>query len=285
VKIPRPGGRDLLSLLVLFTGCGLTAMGISLFLVPNRIAAGGVSGLATIIFYWTSWPVGLVGFLINIPLFLIGFRLVGKSFGLRSLFATVVLSFFIDLFAGIPSITDDLLLAALAGGTLVGVGIGLVFRQDATTGGTDLAARIIHNSISYISIAQVLLIIDIIVVFIAAFSFHSYELALYAVVTLVVTAKIIDSVTLGINFAKAAHIISLKSDDIAAELLNKLDRGVTGLEGRGLYTGNRKEVLVCVLRSREVPRLKRIVRDIDPQAFVYLSDVREVFGEGFQAYE
>jgi len=283
--IRKPTIRDLLSIIVLIAGCALTALGISLFLVPNKIAAGGVTGLATIIHYWTSWPVGLVSLVINIPLFLVGFRFVGSSFGLRTLLATVFLSLFIDLFAGIIPVTDDLLLAALAGGAMMGVGLGLVFRQDSTTGGTDLAARIIHKSIPHISIAQVLLVIDILVVITAAFSFRSYELALYAVVTLVVTTKIIDNVTLGVNFAKAAHIISSKSDEVAGELLKELDRGITGLEGRGLYTGNRKELLVCVLKSREVPRLKRIVRDIDPEAFVYLTDVREVFGEGFQAYE
>jgi len=285
MKIRKPEVRDILSIALLTAGCALTALGISLFLVPNRIAAGGVTGLATIIHYWTSWPVGMVSLVINIPLFMIGFRLVGNAFGLRSLLATVVLSLFIDLFASIPPVTGDLLLAALAGGAMMGVGLGLVFRQNSTTGGTDLAARIIHKSISYISIAQVLLLIDVMVVLTAAFSFKSYELALYAVVTLVVTTKIIDNVTLGINFAKAAHIISFRSDEVAARLLEELDRGVTGLEGRGLYTGNRKEVLICVLKAREVPGLKRIVRDIDPDAFVYLTDVREVFGEGFQAHK
>ncbi|MCK5250857.1 MAG: YitT family protein, partial [Spirochaetaceae bacterium] len=113
----------------------------------------------------------------------------------------------------------------------------------------------------------------------------SYELGLYAVVTLAVTTKVIDSVVVGINFTKAAHIISLKSDEVAMSLLTELDRGVTGLEGRGLYTGKRKEVLICVLKSRQVPKLKRIVRDIDPDAFVYLTDAREVFGDGFQAHE
>lgn len=285
MKIRRPTSRDLLSLLVLIGGCAITALGISVFLVPNRIAAGGVTGLATIIFHWTGWPVGLVSLALNIPLFLIGFRLIGSGFGLRTLVATIFLSIFIDLFAGIGSITDDLLLAALAGGALTGAGLGFVFRQDATTGGTDLAARIIHDRVSFISIAQVLLIIDIMVVLTAAISFHSYELALYAAVTLVVTTKVIDAVTVGINYTKAAHIISVKSDEVAKQLLQELNRGVTGLEGRGLYTGARKEVLICVLRARQVPRLKRIVREIDSDAFVYLTDAREVFGEGFQNHK
>lgn len=285
MKLRKPTGRDLFSLLVLISGCAITAIGLSVFLVPNRIAAGGVTGLATVVYYWTGWPVGLVSLALNLPLFLIGFRLIGNGFGLRTLAATIFLSIFIDLFAGIGSITDDLLLAALAGGALTGVGLGFVFRQDATTGGTDLAARIIHNRVSFISIAQVLLAIDILVVLTAAISFNSYELALYAAVTLVVTTKVIDTVTVGINFTKAAHIISAKSDEVAGILLQELNRGVTGLEGRGLYTGARKEVLICVLRARQVPRLKRIVRDIDSDAFVYLTDAREVFGEGFQVHK
>lgn len=285
MKLRKPTGRDFLSLLLLIGGCAITALGISVFLVPNRIAAGGVTGLATVIYHWTDWPVGLVSLVLNLPLFLVGFRLIGNGFGLRTLVATIFLSIFIDLFAGIGSITDDLLLAALAGGALTGVGLGFVFRQDATTGGTDLAARIIHNRVSFISIAQVLLAIDVLVVLTAAISFNSYELALYAAVTLVVTTKVIDTVTVGINFTKAAHIISAKSDEVARRLLHELDRGVTGLEGRGLYTGARKEVLICVLRARQVPRLKRIVRDIDPDAFVYLTDAREVFGEGFQVHK
>jgi uncharacterized membrane-anchored protein YitT (DUF2179 family) len=194
------------------------------------------------------------------------------------------LSLFIDLFASVGPITDDLLLAALAGGALMGLGLGLVFRQDATTGGTDLAARIVHKRVPFISIAQVLLIIDVIVVMTAAISFNSYELALYAVVTLVVATKVIDSVTVGINFRKAAYIISKETDKVASRLLVELERGVTGLSGRGLYTGDRKEVLVCVLTARQVPVLKRIVKEVDSDAFVYITDAREVFGEGFQPH-
>lgn len=281
----KPVWRGIRGFLIIAAGCSITALGISVFLVPNRIAAGGVTGLATVIYSWTGWPVGLVSLALNVPLFLIGFRLIGNAFGLRTLAATLLLSVMIDLFAKIPPVTDDLLLAALAGGALMGLGVGLVFRQDCTTGGTDLAARILHKSIPHISIAQVLLVIDVLVVLAAAISYRSYELALYAVVTLTVTTRIIDSVTVGINFAKAAYVISRRSDEVATTLLEELDRGVTGLQGRGLYTGANREVLVCVLKAREVPRLKRIVAEIDPGAFVYITDAREVFGEGFQEHK
>ena len=228
---------------------------------------------------------GLVSLVLNLPLFLVGFRFIGGRFGFRTLLATLGLSVFIDLFAGLPSVTDDLLLAAMAGGALIGIGLGLVFRQDATTGGTDLAARLVHQKISFISIAQFLLAIDVVVVLTATIAFRSYELGLYTVVALVVTTKVIEMVTLGINFTKAVHIISGKSDVIGRRLLDELNRGVTGLDGRGLWTGGRKEVLVCVLTARQVPRLKRIVKEEDPDAFVYISDAREVFGEGFHVHQ
>lgn len=285
MKFSKPTWHDVRSILILLLGCAITAYGISAFQVPNKIAAGGVTGLATVIYYWTGWPVGIISLGLNLPLFLIGFRLIGGSFGFRTLLATITLSLLIDFFAGIPSVTDDLLLACLAGGALTGFGLGLVFRQDATTGGTDLAARILHRSLPHISIAQVLLAIDVLVVLTATFSFRSYELGLYAVVTVVVTTKVIEMVTLGINFTKAVHIISNRPEEVSKRLLVELNRGVTGLEGKGMWTGERKEVLVCVLTARQVPRLKRIVKEIDPDAFVYISDAREVFGEGFHSHE
>ncbi|MCG8452160.1 MAG: YitT family protein [Spirochaetales bacterium] len=274
--------RELRSLPMIILGCAITGMAFSVFLVPNRIAGGGVTGLATVIYHWTGWPVGLVALVLNIPLFLIGFRYLGSAFGLKTLVATFALSFFIDVSAKLPSVTNDLLLAAIAGGAIMGFGLGLVFRQDSTTGGTDLAARIIHSRISYVSIAQILLVIDVLVVLLATISFRSYEIGLYSVVTLAVATKVIDGVTVGVNYAKAAHVISLETDAISARLLEELDRGVTGLQGRGMYTGKNKEVLVCVLKAREVPRLRRIVQEIDENAFVYITDAREVFGEGFQ---
>ena len=285
MKWPRFGWKELRSFVVLVAGCAVTAFGISAFHVPNRIAAGGVTGLATVIYHWTGWPVGIISLGLNIPLFLVGFRLIGGMFGIKTLLATVALSLFIDFFAAVPSVTDDLLLASMAGGTLIGIGLGLVFRQDSTTGGTDLAARIVHQRVPFISIAQFLLAIDVVVVLTAAIAFNSYELGLYTVVALVVTTKVIEMVTLGINFAKAAHIISSNPEAISKRLMEELNRGVTGLDGRGLWTGSRKEVLVCVLTARQVPKLKGIIKEVDPDAFVYISDAREVFGEGFHAHE
>ena len=241
--------------------------------------------MATVIYHWTGWPVGITAIVLNIPLFLVGFRVIGSVFGIRTIVATLLLSFFIDLFAGMTPITDDLLLAVIAGGTMVGLGYGLVLRRNATTGGTDLMARIIHNRFRWLSVAQVLMVIDVLVVLTAAVAFRSYELALYAAVTVLINTKVIDTVSVGINFSKAAHIICTRPDTVAARLLAELNRGVTGLTARGLYTGNSREVLVCVLTARQVPALRRIVKETDPAAFVYISETREVFGEGFQPHD
>ena len=170
------------------------------------------------------------------------------------------------------------------GGGMIGLGLGLIFREDASTGGTDLGAKIVHKVIPFISVGQLLLAIDAVVVLMAAFAFGQYELALYAGVTIFLTARVIDAVVVGVNYTKAAYIISLKSDFISRRILVDMDRGVTELKGKGLYTGNDRPVLLCVLRSRDVPHLKQIVSEIDPEAFIFISDVREAFGEGF-SYE
>jgi uncharacterized membrane-anchored protein YitT (DUF2179 family) len=177
--------------------------------------------------------------------------------------------------------TDDLILSVIFGGVLVGLGLGIIFRNDATTGGTDLAAKIFHKLIPFMSIGQILLITDALVVVLAATVFGQYELALYASVSIFITARIIDVVVVGINYSKAAYIISLQSGRISSRILEELNRGVTELKGRGMFTGMDRPVLMCVLRSRDIPLMKKIVQDEDPQAFIFISDVREVFGEGF----
>ena len=288
MKMPRDFsgnvGREIWNFFIITIGCAVAGLGLSLFVIPNRIAPGGITGLATVIYHWIGWPVGITALALNIPLFLMSLRIIGSAFCIRTIMATFLLSLFIDLFAGITPITDDLLLAVIAGGGMMGLGYGLVFRRNATTGGTDLMARIVHNHFSWLSIAQVLTAIDVLVVLTAAAAFRSYELPLYAAVTVLINTKVIDTVSVGINFSKAAHIISSRPDEVAARLMDELDRGVTGLSARGLYTGGTKEVLVCVLTARQVPSLRRIVKDTDPGAFVYISETREVFGQGFQPH-
>ncbi|MDT3703356.1 MAG: YitT family protein [Thermincola sp.] len=264
-------------------GVLLTAVGLDMFLVPNRIAAGGVSGIATILHYVAGFPVGTAMLAINIPLFIIGIKQFGLGMGLRSLFGTVTLSLLIDLMASleIPEPTQNPLLASIYGGIIVGIGIGIVFRNKGTTGGTDLAAAIINNYMK-LSVGVVLFIVDASVIIAAGLAFHSAELALYALLTVFLTARVIDIVQEGFGNTKAALIISNKPEEVADAILKKLDRGVTSLSGKGMYTGNEREVILSVVTRPEISILKDLVHEIDPKAFVILTDVHEVLGEGFK---
>ncbi|MGL1892649.1 MAG: YitT family protein [Spirochaetaceae bacterium] len=270
----------------IIVGCILAAIGLGIFLVPNNIASGGVTGAAMVINSFVPIiQVGKLSILLNIPIFLLCLLTLGPSFGVKSLFATIFLGSFIDIFSVIPVPTYDVLLAAIFGGAILGLGLGLVIRCSATTGGTDLLAKILHRLIPFISIGQILLVIDVLVLMSAAIVFKSIELGLYAAISLYITTVVIDAVLLGINFSKAAYIVSNKSDEIAQEILSTLDRGVTGLHGKGMYSGTEKTVLLCVLRKREIPKLRNLVKNIDKNAFVFLSEARDVFGEGFVPHE
>lgn len=261
-------------------GSLLTALGLNLFLVPNRIAAGGVTGFATVLYHLFGFPVGITSLALNLPLFGAAVLILGRSFGFKTLFSTILLSVAIDATAFLEPVSRDLLLCALFGGGLSGLGLGLVFRQNATTGGTDLLARIMHRFVSFISIGQWLLVADLGVAVFAMTVFKNYELGLYALVALFVNTWVVDSVLLGVNYTKAAYIISDHSELISGRLL-QLPRGVTALKGQGTFTGKDKNVLLCVLRKREIMTLRRIVSEVDPDAFIFITDAREVFGEGF----
>lgn len=267
------------------TGVLLIALGLDLFLVPNRIAAGGVSGIATILHHLVGVPVGAAMLALNVPLFVLGIYRLGLKFGFRSLYGTVSLSFFIDLLAPyLPVATRDPLLAGVFGGVLVGVGLGVVFRYRGTTGGTDLAAAILRTYTGA-NVGQLLFVVDGLVVLAAGFAFRSWELAMYALITIFVTAWLIDLVQEGISYAKAFLIISDRAEQIAGLVLGSLGRGATALPARGMYTGREREVLLVVVNRAEVTRLKDLVYEVDPRAFVILADVHEVLGEGFKPYK
>lgn len=264
-------------------GTFITALGLVLFLVPNKIAAGGVSGLATVIYYVFKFKVGLTMLALNVPLFLFGLKELGIRFGLKTLYGTVTLSFFIDLISPyLKPPTHDLLLASIYGGIVTGLGLGIVFKFGGTTGGTDLAARLIHRYLK-ISVGQSLLFIDASVIALAAMVFN-VELALYAFLVVFLTAKVIDLVQEGEGFAKAALVISNKNKEIGEMIMRDLDRGVTYLQGRGGFTGQNKEVLLVVVTRSEVSRLKQLVAKTDPKAFVIVSSVNEALGEGFKNF-
>lgn len=262
-------------------GVVVEAIALNMFLVPNKIAAGGVSGLATVLYYLFNWPVGVIMMLFNIPLFIIGIKILGAKYGVSTLFGAVALSVAIDATAPLmPVLTHDVLLSALYGGVISGIGMGLIFRFHGNTAGTALAAAII-NKLFGISVGQSLLIADFFVIAFSGIVFKSAELALYGLISLYVTTKIVDLVQEGPSAAKAFWVMTGKTDEIARTILEDLDRGVTIFQGKGGYTGKERDMLFCVVETGEFTRLKEVIHEHDPKAFVIVTDAHEVLGEGF----
>ncbi len=261
-------------------GVAITAFGLSWFLIPGRIAAGGVSGLAIVTFHLLELPVGLTMLVLNIPLFLASLKIIGTLFGVKTLFGAITISILVDLFSrwAVP-ITSDPLLASIYGGVIVGVGLGIAFRYGGSTGGTDMAAQLLARYFPT-SVGQALLIVDGFVIALAGFVFGP-ELALYALLAVFITTKSIDLVQEGQSYAKAAFIISSDPISIGKEILHKLDRGATALEGKGMFTGSHREVLFVIVSRQEISQLKDIVHQVDNRAFLVITDVHEVLGEGF----
>lgn len=272
--------RKLVDYTGILVGSLITAVAVSGFLVPNRIAAGGASGIATLLYHLFGWSPGIVLVLINVPLLILSSLIIGVHFGLYSVLGGIATSVFVYLTETMPPVTDDPLLATLFGGIIAGIGMGIVFRSKGSTGGTDLLARII-NHLTPVTLGQALLAIDVVVVALAGIVFQA-EYAMYALIGLFVTAKVIDIVQEGISYTKAALIISENSQSIVDSVLNKLDRGVTEIYSRGGYTKEDRFVLLVVVRRNELARLKQVISEADPQAFVIVSDVHEVLGEGFK---
>ena len=265
-------------------GAFITAAALNLFLIPNKVAAGGVSGLATVLHYVLGWPVGAIMLALNIPLLLGGIKVLGASFGIYTLFGAAILSLAIDLLAPYtPVLTQDLLLSSIYGGVLSGFGMGLVFRFGGTTAGTDVLAAIL-NKLFGISVGQALLAADFFVITLSGIIFRSYELPMYGLLSLFVTAKIIDVVQEGWSRDKAFLIMSDHNKEISQAILQELGRGVTFLQAKGGYSGADRQVLFCVVSTREVSRLKDLVYRYDKRAFVIVADAHEVLGEGFKEF-
>ena len=281
-RVVRRTGFDYVLLTI---GAALLALNIALLLVPNKIVSGGATGIATILYYVLGTQVGTMVLILNIPLFIAGVKWGGgMRFAVRTIYATVVMSVLADLFSvwlkQVPSITDPLLFV-LYGGLLDGLGMGLVFRGQGTTGGTDVVARLLHHW-KGIPFGTTLLVVNGIVLIGAAVVF-GLEAALYALILTFVAARVVDVVQGENNYGRAAIIISSKATDIRSSVLTVLERGVTVLEGRGGYTEAGLDVLYCVVSRGEVSILKRLVQSIDPRAFVVITEASEVLGEGFRA--
>ena len=276
----RKEGKQLLkdyALIVL--GTFLAALSLPLFFLPYDIAPGGISGISTVLASVLPLSVGLISFVLNVPLFLIGWRTVGWRFAVRSFIAMSLMSLFIDL-VPVRDVSGNVMLASVFGGVLLGVGLGLVVRAGATTGGTDMAAKMIHSRVAFLPIATILFMIDGLVVAVAALVF-GLQAALWALISLFVSSQAMDSVIKGFNTAMQFMIISRDAEEIVRRIHTEIDRGCTRLMAEGTYSRLPVGTLLCVVSRTEAPRLKKLVAEVDPQAFVTVCNVHEVLGEGF----
>ncbi len=263
-------------------GAALYAAGFQFFLYPNAITTGGLTGVAMIIHFLTGLPVGVLTIIMNIPLFAFSWKHFGLHFMIASLVGTVLASVFVDIFSLLEvEVTHEQLLGAIYGGIIKGFGLGVVYHTGATTGGVDIAAKFLRRKYQHINFSTFILALDVVVIVAFALIFKRYDSAMYAIICMFIASKVIDLVLYGAVNSKVCYIITDKSAEIKDGLLNRLHRGVTYLHGKGAWSGEEKDIILCVIKQSQIVELKHLVRAIDDRAFVIVSDSREVFGNGF----
>ncbi len=279
IDFKKEGKQLVKDYLLVVLGSFLLSFSFTSFFIPHDIAPGGVSGLSTVIASVIPLSVGVLSFLFNLPLFLLGYRTVGWRFAVRSFISMTLVSVFIDALPPID-LTGNMMLASMFGGVIMGVGLGLVVRAGATTGGTDMAANMLHKIVPFLTIPVILFMIDAAVVVIACLRF-GIQAGFYALIALYVSTIAMDAVIKGVNTAMQFMIITNTPEAITRRIHVELERGVTRLEAQGTYSGKSVGTLICVISKLEMARLKKIVSEEDPRAFVTVCDVHEALGEGF----
>ncbi len=274
--------RVILEILGTIIGSFVMAIGISLFLLPNQLSSGGVAGVATITYYLLNIPMGTMILLINIPLFLISILKIGKYFFVKSVIGTVTLSFFIDMLDKFEPLTEDRFLACVYGGIILGIGTAILLKANSSTGGSDLVSYVAKKYKPTVQSGNIIVIIDIIIVTLNMIFLREIEIGLYSAIAIYLMGKMIDILFEGIDFTKLMIIISDKNEEIAKAILEKIERGSTGLYGKGMYTGREKLVLMCAAYRNDVAKIKMIARRIDPRSFIVITNSREVVGQGFE---
>lgn len=267
--------------LIITIGCFFYAVSINYFFISNHLAEGGVAGICLILFYLFKLPVGVMYFVINIPLLITGWKLVGKDFLFKTLYGTSCLSFLITLTESWKGPSNDIMLGSIYGGVLIGVGLGLIFMVNGSTGGTDVIARILNRYFD-IPMGRTMLFLDVVILGVAAM-FFGKEIVMYTLISMAIVSKAIDYFQDGYTKSKGITIISTKSDEIKDRIMAEMDRGTTVIKGQGGYTGNEMDLLFCVVSKFEVTKVKSIVKETDSFAFLTISDVSEVLGEGFKS--
>lgn len=263
-------------------GAFIMAIAVSQFLLPNELSSGGFSGIATITYYLFKIPMGTTILLLNVPLFIFAGFKIGKEFFIKSIIGTSSLSIFIDILDRLPELTDDKFLACIYGGILTGIGTAIILKSHSSTGGSDLLTNIIKKINPKIQMGKVIVLIDFIIVTLNVIFLGKIEIGLYSAITIYLMGFMIDIIFEGIYFTKLLVIISDKNEEIAKEIGEIINRGATGLYGKGMYTNKEKLVLICAAGRHDVANVKQLVLNIDPRAFLIVTNSREVLGYGFK---
>lgn len=267
---------------MLVSGSALTALGLDVFLIPFKMSVGGVSGLGMLLYFSLGIPVSVTVLILNAVMFVFAFKSLGLKDILNSMLSAFMLSVFLQIFENVWHIGDDRVINALFGGAAMGAGIGIVVANGAATGGTDLLALMINKKFPHISVGRVILFADLAVIFASSVVFNDFSLVLYCVLALFVSVKVTDYIVDGTDRSKSVLIISDKHLKISENILNIMHRGVTGISSTGMYSGSGRVLLMCVVKPREVAKLKNIVKNADKNAFIIISDVAQTLGEGFR---
>lgn len=269
------------SYLLIAIGTFCMALGTNMVYEPMSMVTGGFAGIGIILRHYVPVPLWMVTMVLNLPLFVIAAKLFGMRFVGKTVYATLCFSLALALVPELPAAHEDYLMASLLGGTLNGLGLALVIGRSASTGGSDLLSVLLKRVLPAAGTAQILAVVDGIIV-LAGMLVFGIRIGLYSIVAVYVTSHVMDRILEGLKFAKKLMIISGRPEEIAEAVLERLKRGVTALEGRGMYSGDRKDVLMCVVSRKEAVMVLGLIKELDPTAFVIVSDVREVMGEGFE---
>ena len=270
------------NLLFELLGSAIYSVGIHCFTAPNHIAPGGVTGLATLANYLWGLPIGLVTMAINLPLLLLAWKFLGRHFTIRTFVTVTMLTAVMDLaMPMVPVYTGDPILAGLFGGVCSGAGLGLVFMQGSTTGGTDIACRLVQRKYPHMPVDRLILLFDAVVLLCGALVYHNIETLLYGMIAIFTSTQVIDKVLYGLDSGRMLMVMSEHSREIADAIIARVGRGVTFLEGEGAFSGQQRKVLLCAVRTPQYFRIKSIINEIDPNAFLIAAEASEILGYGF----
>ena len=274
--------KEIKNIFFIILGCMIAAFGTGCFLLPNKLSSGGFAGIATILYYFYNINMSTTIISMNIPLIFIGYFKLGKKFVIKTIIAIIIYSVFIDLFSKLNVFTNDRFLASIYGGIIIGIGLALVFKTATSTGGTDLMTYVLQAFLKNIKIGEVFAIFDTIIVALNLILFKEIEIGLYSFISIYLIGKMTDIIFEGINFSKMIYIISDKYEEIENKIINDTNKGMTTIYAKGGYKKENKMIIMCVTKRKSIMKIKQVAHEIDKDAFIIITDVREVYGLGFK---